>query len=297
MAHKWRCGLHCSFTQAEPASSGSTAVDSMSIDVFAGSSGSAAAAGGASVAVADSGIVSHLSASSRDSRVGTPPASAADGATMVTHGVLRAKSVLQPRPTFLQVVESSGIFNISDDAGGAPQYTFCLWCNTCNCPATGCICKHVICGRIEYQRDGHSVAWSDLLLDPLTHASGRHRELYASGFSSASDSLVDRRDATHDPGSTSDDCSDSESEQASCPPHGIFAIKQMPPRASWQQMRAAQPVRKHHAEINVASALTALEQDAARVVALSISIGRALSAAADSALVRLASLVLPSCAH
>ena len=49
-------------------------------------------------------------------------------------------------------------------------------------------------------------------------------------------------------------------------------------------MRAAQPVRKHRAEINVASALTALEQDAARVVALSISIGRALSAAADDAL-------------
>ena len=221
-----------------------------------------------------------------DVQVSTAGLTAAD--TNVRHDVVLSvhASGHRHQPTFLQVVESSRLFNLGDDSSlsdaVASRFTFCLWCNACDCPVASCICKHLVVGRIEYLRDGHAEVWSDSLLAPITH--GREKELYASDTGNPGFLADIVNNGTDDIGtdSTSNDiCSDSDSDSGSPlrPPRCVVAPHQMPAQAmAYPQMRFARPTGTgRRPRISIATALAEIEQDAVQVAALSSSIGATLS--------------------
>ena len=59
-------------------------------------------------------------------------------------------------------------------------------CNTCNCPADGCVCAHILTNRIDYLRDGNNSVWRELLA-PTGITQHRVRALYGCS-TSANDS-------------------------------------------------------------------------------------------------------------
>ena len=149
---------------------------------------------------------------------------------------LSMKHYRLPRSSYLQVVESSRIFTLGDSAAGALQVHvfFCLWCNACDYPASHCICKHVIVGRIGYLRDRgtRKLLWRDSLLCPITqrrepeHEQGREHELYSS--TSISEALVTSTGNTDDSYIDCKSSSDSESDRPQRPPRGFIGSQSMP---------------------------------------------------------------------
>lgn len=119
------------------------------------------------------------------------------------------------KPSWLQVVESWR----NPDKDGAVVYEFCLWCNACNCPSSGCVCKHVLAGRIDHLREGNPAAWSDALLSPITR--GRERTLYTRHGQSGAEVVATLRDDCGD-----DSLSDSSDEESAAPPRSI--LRSMP---------------------------------------------------------------------
>ena len=155
------------------------------------------------------GGVSSALASSSDLDIAPPvPVLTAPGASS-RYVTLEAGIPLQKqciKPSWLQVVESWR----NPDKDGAVVYEFCLWCNACNCPSSGCVCKHVLTGRIDHLREGNPAAWSDALLSPITR--GREKTLYSQSGAEVVAKLRDDRGGD----------SDSSDEESAAPPRSIL---------------------------------------------------------------------------
>jgi hypothetical protein len=164
----------------------------------------------------------------------------------------------QPQPTFLQVAESWR----NPDPDGSAYYEYCLWCNACTCPASGCICKHCVAGRVNHLHAGYSAVWSDLLLAPITR--GRELRLFGTTTSAATGTLTS--------GGTSSDSEESSDESddslsGSAPPRGILRVQPEHAAAasSYFNMLAAKPAARPAPQIDIEVALASVTDDSAAV--------------------------------
>jgi hypothetical protein len=159
---KWLSGLRLEAPPALPGSLQSSATGYSAIAIVSRQNGDGAAA---AVSRSSGTVQQSVTAPGTNAVVSGGNLPSAQGSSRVR------------QPSYLEVVESSRLFNLGEDGeASATRYTFCLWCTACDCPSTGCFCKHLVAGRIEFRRSGHNEVWSDALLAPITH--GRENTLY-----------------------------------------------------------------------------------------------------------------------
>jgi hypothetical protein len=166
--YKWLCGLRL---ELPPAQTHTVTVNEVSnsqaMPVFqvAGESDSVDSVGCrlvSSTSASHTGILQSDTAVSITTSAFTSAAATATtmpvpAAITGVRSLLRVTPGRRHQPTYIEVVEASQLFDLGDDwdaTGSSLRYTFCLWCNACDCPVSASICKHLVAGRIEYRRDG-----------------------------------------------------------------------------------------------------------------------------------------------